>query len=88
MNGSIRPRTTHTAACSGSTATPATGTNDTKPNAAAATSVTTKASVDRITAATQMRATTSASRRTNAQAPRTAATPGASSITSTSWARR
>ena len=43
MNGNIRPRTTQTAACSGSTATPATGTNDTRPNAAAASSVTTKA---------------------------------------------
>jgi hypothetical protein len=88
MNGSIRPRTTHTAACSGSTATPATGTKDTKPNAAAAISVMTKASVERIRAATQIRATTSASRRTKASAPRTASTPDASSITSTSCARR
>jgi hypothetical protein len=88
MNGSIRPRTTHTAACSGSTATPATGTNDTKPNAAAAISVITNASVERISAATQMRATIRPSRRTKASAPRTAWRPVASSITNTSWASR
>jgi hypothetical protein len=88
MNGSIRPRTTHTAACSGSTATPATGTNDTKPKAAAAINAITKASVEQISAAMQMRATARPSRRTNATALRTACDVPASSTTSTSWARR
>jgi hypothetical protein len=88
MNGSIRPRTTHTAACSGSTATPATGTNETRPKAAAAISAITKARVERTSAARQMRVTTSASRRTNATARRTAAAASASSTTSASWARR
>ena len=88
MNGSITPRTTHTAACSGSTATPATGTNETSPKAAAAISVTTNASVDSITAARQSRATTSVSRRTNAIALRTAVPRPPSSMTSTSWVSR
>jgi hypothetical protein len=88
MNGSIRPRTIHTAACSGSTATPATGTNETKPKAAAAINVITKASVEQISAAMQMRATTRASRRTKATARPTACEAPASSTTSASWARR
>ena len=46
MNGSVRPRTTQTAACSGSTATPATGTNETRPTAAAATSAIANVSAD------------------------------------------
>ncbi len=88
MNGSIRPRTTQTAAWSGSTATPTTGTNDTRPNAAAAINVITNAIADSSTAARLRRATTSASRRTNATAPRTAPATSRSSITNASWARR
>jgi hypothetical protein len=88
MNGSIRPRTTHTAAWSGTTATPTTGTNDTSPNAAAAISVSTNASAASATAARLSRITTSASRPMNATAPRIALATPRSSTTSASCASR